>query len=101
MLSSGELPDGFWAWFLGGIGTIVGVLATTVAALFKINETKNTTAIAEQSLEIKGFQTELKMVRENLTAVETARLECERDRASLTAKCEIFEKRLAKLEDQV
>ena len=97
---SGELPDGFWAWFLGGIGTVVATLATVIASLFKINETKNTNAIAEQSKEIASAQTEIKIVREALSAVEVARLECERDRAALTAKCEFFEKRLAKLEDQ-
>lgn len=98
-MSNGELPEGFWAWFLGGIGTVVATLATVIASLFKINEGKNSTAINEQAKEIVAFQTELKMVRENLSAVELARLECERDRASLTAKCEIFEKRLARLED--
>jgi hypothetical protein len=97
---SGELPDGFWVWFLGGIGTVVATLATVIASLFKINEGKNSNAIAEQSKEIVTFQTELKMVRENLSGVEIARMECERDRAALTAKCEIFEKRLARLEDQ-
>jgi septal ring factor EnvC (AmiA/AmiB activator) len=44
------------------------------------------------------MRTEIAMVRENLKAVEEARLECERDRSKLTAKCEIFEQRLSKLE---
>jgi hypothetical protein len=97
---SGELPDGFWAWFLGGIGTVVATLATVIASLFRINELKNTAAIAEQALEIASAQTEIKVVREALSAVEVARMECERDRAALGAKCEFFEKRLAKLEDK-
>jgi septal ring factor EnvC (AmiA/AmiB activator) len=100
MLSNGDLPEGFWAWFFGTIGVVVGTLATTVAALFKINETKNEKSIAGQAKEIATFQTDLKFVRENLSTVETARLECERDRASLTAKCEIFEARLSRLEQQ-
>lgn len=99
-MSSGDLPEGFWAWFLGTIGVVVGTLATTVAALFKINESKNGQAIAEQAKEIAAFRTEAAIVRDNLSAVEIARLECERDRAALTAKCEIFEKRLERLENQ-
>lgn len=98
MLSNGGLPEGFWAWFLGTIGVVVGTLATTVAALFKINEAKNEKSIADQAKEIAAFQTELKFVRENLSTVETARLECEQDRAKLAAKCEIFEDRLTRLE---
>ena len=99
-MSNGDLPEGFWAWFLGTIGVVVGTLATTVAALFKINETKNGHAITEQAKELAIFQAEVKLVRDNLSTVETARLECERDRAALSAKCEIFEKRLARLEGQ-
>lgn len=95
---SGELPEGFWAWFLGGIGVVVGTLTTTIAALFKINEGKNTKAIEEQSKEIDELHGEIKGVREKLSVVEIARVECERDRAALGAKCEFFEKRLAKLE---
>lgn len=98
MLSNGDLPEGFWVWFLGTIGVVVSTLATTVATLFKINETKNEKSIADQSKEIATFQTELKLVRENLSTVETARLECEQDRAKLAAKCEIFEDRLTRLE---
>jgi septal ring factor EnvC (AmiA/AmiB activator) len=99
-MSSGDLPEGFWAWFLGTIGVVVGTLATTVAALFKINESKNEKSIADQSREIATFQAELKIVRENLSSVEFARLECEQDRAKLSAKCEIFEARLSRLEKQ-
>jgi uncharacterized protein (DUF3084 family) len=99
-MSNGDLPEGFWAWFLGTIGVVVGTLATTVAALFKINESKNEKAISDQSKEIASFQTELKLVRENLSSVEIARLECEQDRAKLAAKCEIFESRLSRLEKQ-
>jgi hypothetical protein len=73
-MSNGELPEGFWAWFLGGIGTVVATLATVVASLFRINESKNTKAIEEQSKEIIAFQTELKMVREHLTSVEIERM---------------------------
>lgn len=99
-MANGDLPEGFWAWFIGSVAAVVGTLATTIAALFKINESKNTRAIEDQSREIVSFQTEIKLVRENLSSVEIARMECERDRASLMAKCEIFEKRLARLEDQ-
>ena len=99
-MSGGDLPDGFWAWFLGGIGTVVATLATVIASLFKINEGKNANAITEQAKEIASAQTEIKIVRDALSSVEIARLECERDRSALAAKCEFFEKRLAKLEDK-
>jgi septal ring factor EnvC (AmiA/AmiB activator) len=110
-MSNGELPEGFFSWVLTGVLAVVTTLAGAVAALFKISESKNTKAIEEQQQEIlkqkidyaeskAQMRTEIGLVRDNLKAVEEARLECERDRAALTAKCEIFEKRLARLEDQ-
>lgn len=97
-MSGGELPDGFWAWFLGGIGIVVGTLATVIGALFKINESKNTTAIAAQEKEILALHAEVKSVRDAAHVTEAARIECERDRARLSVKCEFIESRLAKLE---
>jgi len=111
-VSNGDLPEGFFGWALVAIGTAMGTLVTTIATLWKVSESKNAKAIEEQRQEIinqkvdyadakSQMRTEISMVRENLKAVEEARLECERDRAMLTAKCEIFESRLSKLEGTV
>jgi septal ring factor EnvC (AmiA/AmiB activator) len=99
-MSNGDLPEGFWTWFLGTIGVVVGTLATTVAALFKINESKNTTAIAAQEKEITALHAEVKSVRDAARVTEEARIECERDRARLAEKCGFIESRLARLEEK-
>ena len=99
-MSNGELPEGFFGWALGGIALIVGTLASVVAALFKINEGKNTKAIEEQAKEIVSLHAEVKSVRDAAKITEEARIECERDRARLAVKCEFIESRLSKLEDK-
>jgi septal ring factor EnvC (AmiA/AmiB activator) len=109
MSNGSDLPDGFFGYAIASIGAAMSVLVTTIATLWKVSESKNAKAIEEQRQEIinqkveyadarSQMKTEISMVRENLKAVEDARLECERDRAMLTAKCEIFESRLSKLE---
>lgn len=97
-MSNGELPDGLIGWALAGIGAAMGTLVTTIATLWKVSEGKNAKAIEEQHREIAVVRTEMQGVRDNLKITEQARLECERDRASLMAKCEIFESRLSRLE---
>jgi septal ring factor EnvC (AmiA/AmiB activator) len=111
MSNGSDIPDGFLGYALAFIGTAMGTLVTTIATLWKVSESKNAKAIEEQRQEAiqqkvefadakSQMRTEIGMVRENLKAVEEARLECERDRAKLTAKCEIFEARLSRLEGQ-
>jgi septal ring factor EnvC (AmiA/AmiB activator) len=108
---SNEMPENLFTWVLAGVGAVVGTLATTVAALFKISESKNAKAIeeqrresAEQKLEFAAVRaqmaTEISQVRKNLEVTEEARIECERDRASLKTKCEIFEARIQRLEER-
>lgn len=110
-MSNSSLPEDFFGWVLSGILVVITTLAGAVATLFKMSENKNSKAIEEQQKEIihqkveyaeakSQMRTEISMVRETLKSVEEARLECERDRAKLTAKCEIFESRLSKLEGQ-
>jgi septal ring factor EnvC (AmiA/AmiB activator) len=110
-MSNGDLPEGFFGWALVSIGTAMGTLVTTIATLWKVSESKNARAIEEQRKEIMQqkidyadakaqMKTEIGIVRENLKAVEEARLECERDRARLSAQHEIFKDRLSKLEGE-
>lgn len=105
------MPENFLTWVLTGVGIVVGTLATAVATLFKISESKNTKAIeeqrresAEQKLEFTAVRsqmaTEIAQVRKNLEVTEEARIECERDRSSLKTKCEIFEARIQRLEER-
>lgn len=93
-----DLPEGFVNWVLGGVATIFTGLCVTVTTLWRINESKNSKAIEEQSKQIVGIESELKTVRDHARMCDDARIVCERDRAVLTAKCEIFEKRLTEVE---
>ena len=94
------LPEGFFGWVITGVGAIIATLVTTVATLWRLNESRNNKAIEEQYKQIAHVEGEMKVMREHVSKVEEARLECERDRARLTAKCEIFEERLQRLEKQ-
>jgi septal ring factor EnvC (AmiA/AmiB activator) len=98
---SNAIPDGFFGWVLTGIGAIIATLVTTVATLWRLNESRNNKAIEENYKQIAHVEGELKVMREHVSKVEEARLECERDRARLSAKCEIFEDRLSTLEKKV
>lgn len=96
-----ELPESFMSWVLGGIAAVVVTLSTVVTTLWRVNEAKNAEAIKEQSKQIASIEGELKVVREHSHNCEQARIECEKDRASLNTKCEIFEKRLTQLEQKM
>lgn len=87
-------------WILTSVGAVMATLVTTIATLWKVGESKNAKAIEEQHRELTSVRIEMQGVRENLQVTEKARLECERDRSALTAKCEIFEARLTRLENQ-
>lgn len=100
MSNGSELPEGLLGWVLTGVGAVMATLVTTIATLWRVSESKNAKAIEEQHKQIATVQAEVALVRDNLKTTEEARLECERDRASLTAKCDIFEKRLSRLEGQ-
>ena len=93
-----DLPDGFFNWVLGGVGAIFAGLCVTVTTLWRINESKNAKAIEEQAKQIIAINADLKTVREQAQICDEARIVCERDRAVLASKCEIFEKRLTELE---
>jgi septal ring factor EnvC (AmiA/AmiB activator) len=96
-----ELPESFVSWVLGGIVAVVTTLAAVVTTLWRANEAKNAEAIKEQAKQIAGIEDELKVVKEHGNICEQSRIECEKDRARLGAKCEIFEKRLTELEKKI
>jgi septal ring factor EnvC (AmiA/AmiB activator) len=96
-----ELPESFLAWVLGGIVAVVTTLAAVVTTLWRANEAKNAEAIKEQAKQIAGIEDELKVVKEHGHLCEEMRVECEKDRARLAAKCEIFENRLTQLEKKI
>jgi septal ring factor EnvC (AmiA/AmiB activator) len=85
------------------------ILTGTIAALWKTSESKNSMAIEEQRRELSDLKnyhaaaesemkTELNLARQNLHDIDAARIQCERDRAVLMTKCEMFEKRIQSLE---
>lgn len=98
---AGELPESFLSWVLGGIVAVITTMAAVVTTLWRANEAKNAEAIKEQSKQIASIEGELKVVREHSHACEVARIECEKDRSALNAKCEIFEKRLTQIEQKM
>jgi hypothetical protein len=97
-MPTNEIPDSFFSWVVTGVGTIIVTLVGTVTALWRINESKNAAAILDQSKQIATIEGELKVVRDHGIICEQARLECITDRAVLSTKCDIFEKRLTILE---
>jgi hypothetical protein len=98
VMPSNELPDGFFNWVVGAVAAVVTTLVATVTTLWRVNESKNAKAIEEQSKQIVHIEAELNIVREHAKTCDEARVLCERDRAVLGAKCEMFEKRLSELE---
>jgi len=97
-MSNGELPEGFFGWVLGGVLVVITTLSGAVATLFKISENKNAKAIEEQEKELVLVRGEMQAVREAAKATEAARIECERDRASLAMECRYIKDRLERLE---
>ena len=93
-----DLPAGFLNWVLGSVAAVVTGLCLTVTTLWRVNESKNAEAIKEQAKQIATITNDLKTVREQAQTCDEARIVCERDRAVLGAKCEIFERRLTELE---
>ena len=98
MMPTNEIPDSFFSWVVTGVGTIIVTLVGTVTALWRINESKNAAAIMENSKQLAAIEGELKVVRQHSETCEQSRLECITDRAILSTKCDIFEKRLTVLE---
>ena len=96
-----ELPESFISWVLGGVVAVVTTLAAVVTTLWRANEAKNADAIKEQAKQLAGIEGELKIVKDHSDICEQSRIECEKDRAKLGAKCEIFEQRLTLLEKKI
>ena len=86
-MSNGELPEGFFGWVLGGVAAVIATLAAAVANLFRISENKNADAIKEQEKEIAVLRTQVKTATDSAKETEKARVECEKDRASLAMEC--------------
>lgn len=74
----------FAAWFLAGVATIMSILATTIATLWKRNETRNANEIAE----LKRDSAELHVRAER----------CEDERAALRVDIARLETRLSIIE---
>ena len=89
-----ELPpvhDGFLTYVFAGIAAIVSTLATVVAYLYRISETRNGLAISKLELKVEHLD-------EKLDETEKAQMECEKDRAALKGTCEFFRARIESLE---
>ena len=104
--------DDLFKWVLWAVGAMGTILTGTIAALWKTSESKNSMAIEDQRRELSEMRmshaaaeaemkTELNLARQNLREIDIARIDCERDRAVLKTKCEMFEKRIKSLEEAV
>jgi len=78
-------------WIVTIASTIVAVLSSVVAFLFKLNESKSLKSIA--ALEAHVANADARIER-----LDQANRECIQDRVRLQTHCEIFEKRLSQLE---
>jgi hypothetical protein len=78
-------------WIVTLASTIVAVLASVVAFLFKLNESKSVKAVENLELHVTGL-------RDRIEKLDDLNRECIQDRVRLQTLCEVFEKRLTQLE---
>jgi cytochrome c-type biogenesis protein CcmH/NrfG len=79
-------------WIITGASTIITALASAVAFLFRLNETKSIKAVTALETRLDGYT-------KRVEALDVLNRECIVDRARLQATCEIFEKRLQQIEE--
>jgi len=84
------MDDSNTGWFFAGVSTVIASLASVVAFLFKMNESKNTAAIT-------ALQTRLDQQEKKLNDSDIKHEECQQDReklsiqvATLTGKLERY-----------
>lgn len=74
-------------WFVGAVGTLLGAAGMAIGALFKINESKNTAAIAELrdrlSKESASLKAEIKSAHQRFADSDKQHEECRSDRENL------------------
>ena len=83
-------------WFIAGISTVVATLASVIAVLFKLLESKNAEMIIHLSAQVVK-------VESRLEESDKRHDECQLDRAALTTKVALIEdelRRVAKLQQQ-
>jgi hypothetical protein len=79
-------------WIVTLASTIVAVLASVVAFLFKLNESKSLRSI-------EALESHVANADDRIERLDEANRECIQDRVRLQTRCEIFEKRLSQLEN--
>lgn len=83
-----DTPDGsIITWVLAGVATLIGGLATTVTALWKVNETRNAKRIDQ--------------LEQNLAESNKKHDECMDDRNTLREECVEMRVRLEMLEQNM
>ena len=83
-------------WFLAGISTVLATLASVIAVLFKLLESKNVDRIAD-------LKAQVLKVEARLEESDKRHDECQLDRSALTTKVALIEeelRRVAKLQQQ-
>jgi len=84
------MEDSNTGWFLAGVSTVIATLASVVAFLFKMNESKNTTAIL--ALQTRVDQQEKQIAASNekyekqLALSDEKHEKCEQHRQELALK---------------
>ncbi len=77
-------------WVVSGVLTVIATLASVVALLFKLNESKNTIAISELNKrldkETAALQVEVKKANDRALESDKKHEECQRDREELRVK---------------
>jgi hypothetical protein len=80
-------------WFVAGITSVVAALASAVAMLFKMLESKNTEAIVRLSNHVKALEDALKVS-------DSKHDECQKDRAVLSIKVAMLEDRFEAMKNE-
>ena len=70
-------------WFIGALGTAFGFLATSVATLFKISESKSATMLKDKTKEIAELKGRLNAHQARFEESDRRHDECQRDREAL------------------
>lgn len=73
-------------WFFAGVSTVIATLASVVAFLFKLNETKNSQAIAAMQNRLDSQERKMNSQEEKIKESEIKHDKCEEDRQNLAVK---------------
>ncbi|TWU22470.1 hypothetical protein Pla52o_35260 [Novipirellula galeiformis] len=85
-------------WVIAGVSTVVATLASAVAGLFKLNESKNAEAIKRLEDHVGKQESKLEAQETRLIESDRKHDECQQDRIKLSTEVGLIRERLASVE---